>query len=67
MLKPAITDLIRDDESKYSLVIATAKRAREIASQAEISKEILIEKAVSIAVNELASKKYSIVVPDDEN
>lgn len=61
MLKPAVTDIIGKEQSRYSLVIATAKRARVIAEEAELHGDILIEKPVKIAVNELANGKYKIV------
>ena len=61
MLKPAASDIIGKDQSRYSLVIATAKRARAIAEDAELHGEILIEKPVKIAVNELADGKYKMI------
>ena len=39
--------------SRYSLVRATAKRAREISEEADEDGIILIEKPVSIAIDEI--------------
>ena len=35
MLRPAINDILKDGQSYYSLVVAVAKRAREITEEAE--------------------------------
>ena len=34
MLRPAVSQILKNNESYYSLVIAVAKRAREITSDA---------------------------------
>ncbi|MDE6834832.1 MAG: DNA-directed RNA polymerase subunit omega [Ruminococcus sp.] len=65
MLRPAVNQIISKNESCYSLVIAVAKRAREISE--ELSKHedmILEEKPVKTAVEEIASGKYKIVSTD---
>lgn len=56
MLYPSIEQLITDKDSqcRYSLVIAVAKRAREIAEQKEAAGERLEDRAVSLAVKSLA-------------
>ncbi len=51
--------------SRYSLVTATAKLAREIADKADAEGEILIEKPVSLALSELLDGDYEIVEPDE--
>lgn len=56
MLNPAIGKLIMSNNSRYKLVLDIAKRAREIADDAEQSGEIIIEKPVTIAINEMADK-----------
>ena len=70
MLHPSYTDLMevvnQDVEegatkivnSRYSIVLATAKRAREIALAAEENNEILDEKPVSLALDEIISDYY---------
>lgn len=54
MLNPAIGKLIRNSDSRYKLVLEVAKKARAIAQQAEENKEIIVEKPVTIAINEMS-------------
>ena len=61
MLRPAVNQIISKNESCYSLVIAVAKRAREIADELYSNNETLEEKPVKTAVEELASGKCKIV------
>lgn len=63
MLSPAITDVLKNGESYYSLVIAVAKRAREIAVEAEENKISLIEKPVKLAIDDFASGKCKLLEP----
>ena len=57
MLNPAIGKLINNYENRYQLVHDVANKAREIAQTAEDNREILVEKTVSLAINELAEQK----------
>ena len=50
---PDLKEVLADNVSRYSLVRATAKRAREISEEAEEKKIILSEKPVSIAIDEI--------------
>ncbi|MDE5570100.1 MAG: DNA-directed RNA polymerase subunit omega [Ruminococcus sp.] len=61
MLRPAVNQIISKNESCYSLVIAVAKRAREISDELYENKDTLEEKPVKTAVEELASGKCRIV------
>lgn len=61
MHRPASSEILKKDESYYSLVIAVAKRAREIASRAEEEGEELLEKPVQTAVEEFAKGKYKLI------
>lgn len=65
MLRPAVNQIISKNESCYSLVIAVAKRAREISDELYEKKEVLEEKPVKTAVEELASGKCRIVNTED--
>lgn len=56
MLNPAIGKLIRSYDSRYKLVHDVATRAREISEKAEQNHEIIVEKPVSIAIDEIADK-----------
>lgn len=66
MLRPAVNQIISKNESCYSLVIAVAKRAREISEELYENGLELKEKPVKTAVEELASGKYKIVSTDEE-
>ncbi len=57
MLNPAIGKLINSYENRYQLVHDVADKAREIAQKAEKEHEILIEKTVSLAIDQLAEEK----------
>lgn len=61
MLRPAVNQIISKNESCYSLVIAVAKRAREIANELCENNMILEEKPVKTAVEDIASGRYRIV------
>ncbi|MBQ8514746.1 MAG: DNA-directed RNA polymerase subunit omega [Ruminococcus sp.] len=61
MLRPSMNQLISKNESCYSLVVGVAKRAREIADDLVEKNEVLKEKPVKTAVEELAAGKYKIV------
>lgn len=66
MLRPAVNQIISKNESCYSLVIAVAKRAREISEELYENGETLEEKPVKTAVEEIASGKCKIVNPTPE-
>ena len=57
MLYPAMKDLLKKVPSRYQLVNVVAHRARQIASEAEMTGEPLDEKPVSIAIHEVAEGK----------
>lgn len=54
MRYPALNDLISKAGNKYSLVLATAKRAREIVEGDEPLVKIKIDNPVTIATNEIS-------------
>lgn len=56
MLNPAIGKLINSCDSRYKLVLDVAQTAREIAQDAEDRKEILTEKTVTLAMNQMAEE-----------
>lgn len=55
MLNPAIGKLIKNSESRYKLVLDVAKKARKIASEANENEEIITEKPVTLAMNEMSA------------
>jgi DNA-directed RNA polymerase subunit omega len=65
VFNPNLTKVLANHLSRYSLVIATAKRAREIAEEAEENGEILTEKPVSLALDEIVQGKIKVVEPEE--
>lgn len=54
MLKPSMQDLMKRVGNRYLLVNLAAQRARDIADQAEETGEQLPDKAVKLALDEIA-------------
>lgn len=59
MLNPNL-DKILDGKARYSLVIATAKRAREISDEALEKGDIITEKPVTLALDEFIKGERAI-------
>ena len=55
MLRPAMSQIVKKDESAYEFVIEVARRAREIVNESEERGEVLDIKPVQLAVEEFAS------------
>ncbi|MGL4774412.1 MAG: DNA-directed RNA polymerase subunit omega [Clostridium sp.] len=53
MINPSIVELLEKVEDKYSLVIVTSKRARQIINGSEALVDIDSEKPLTIAINEV--------------
>lgn len=64
MLKPSENIIKAKHESYYSLVVAVAKRAREITSELEANGEDMVEKPVDLAVQDFVAGKYDINEPE---
>lgn len=64
MLKPSANIITTPHQSYYSLVIAVAKRAREITEEAAQTGRILSNKPVDLAVQDFVNGKYTITEPD---
>lgn len=60
MLYPAVGELEKAAESRYALVILTAKRARQISEEAEANEIELNDKPVKLAINDIANGKVVI-------
>ena len=67
MLKPSADLIIDPKQSRYSLVVGVAKRARQIVEEAEKNGQILIEKPVDLAVHDFMDEKYRLVEGPMEN
>ena len=60
MVEPSVTDLLKKMDNRYQLVIATAKRARQIASGSKKLTDVEEDSIVTLAVNEIAEGKVTI-------
>ncbi len=61
MLRPAAVQILKNNESYYSLVVGVAKRAREITEDAFEEKKVLDERPVKKAVDEFAAGEYKLI------
>lgn len=57
MKQPSLDDLMKQVDSKYTLVVAAAKRARMITEGADRLVDSESYKAVTVALEEIASDK----------
>ena len=64
MFKPSIDDMLAGKQSRYSLVIGVAKRAREISDDFNERGEICDDKPVLLAVKDFEDHKYEIIEQD---
>lgn len=60
MLRPAMSQILREGESYYAFVVAVARRAREIAEEADEKGIPLDVKPVNLALAEFASGKIRV-------
>lgn len=65
LLYPPMKDLLENVPSRYMLVNVVAHRAREISSESEKTGIPLTEKAVTLAVREVASGDLKVEEPDE--
>jgi DNA-directed RNA polymerase subunit omega len=61
MLRPSIGEITTQNETPYTVVIAVAKRAREIADDIYKSGQILEQKPVKTAVEDFARRKFRMI------
>ncbi len=57
MIYPEITSLMKEFDSRYSLVVATSKRARQLAMGGDC------DKAVTIAIKEISEGYVHPILP----
>ena len=60
-----MSELLKNVDSRYLLVNVVARRARQIANEAEENGEILDKKPVSMAIDEVYSGKLTLEKTDD--
>ena len=64
MLYPAMSELLKNVNSRYLLVNVVARRARQISIEAEINHEPLDDKPVTIAIREVADGELKAKLKD---
>lgn len=69
MINPSIVDLLKKVEDRYSLVIVTSKRARQIIAGSEPLSKVNSQKPLTIAINEVNEGKvgYETTEVAEEN
>ena len=65
MLYPAMSDLLKNINSRYLMVNMVARRARQISIEAEENQETLTEKPVTLAIREVAEGKLSAAITEE--
>ena len=66
IVKPTVTELLKKTKNRYELVIATSKRARQIAMGDEVLTNVKEESPVTLAANEIAEGKITVIRDDEE-
>lgn len=65
MLNPDLKKLLKNCNSRYSLVVGTAIRAREIRDEA-VKRDVLLDtKTVSLAIDDIVNGKYIVEEPEE--
>ena len=65
MLYPPVAELLKNVDSRYLLVNVVARRARQIAEEAEELQEELPDKPVTIAIREVADGELTASVKSE--
>ena len=60
MVKPTVKELLEHSNNRYELVIATSKRARQIAGGDTLLTKVNETAPVTLAANEIAEGKVEI-------
>jgi DNA-directed RNA polymerase subunit omega len=59
MINPSIISMLKNVDNRYTLVVMTAKRARQLIDGAKPMIDIDSSKPVTIAINEIYEEKIS--------
>ena len=65
MFNPDLKKMLGNVNSRYSLVVGTAKRAREIRDEAIKNEDRIDVKTVSLAIEDICDGKYVIEEPQE--
>ena len=57
IVRPTVSELLKKAKNRYELVIATSRRARQIAEGAEVKTDVKEESPVTLAANEIEEGK----------
>ena len=66
MLRPTDIEKLKGNNSRYAVGVGVAKRAREIAEDAENGGVILTEKPVSLAISDMKDGDYRLIVHEEK-
>ena len=66
MVQPTVTDLLKKVGNRYELVVATAKRARQLSMGEKPLSDKEEASSVTLAADEIAEGKVSIICEDEE-
>ena len=67
IVKPTVVELLEKTKNRYELVIATSKRARQIANGDPKLTSVNEVSPVTIAANEIAEGKVKVVRIEENN
>ncbi len=67
IVKPTVTELLRKAKNRYELIIATSRRARQIAMGEKPLTNVDEKSPVTIAANEIAEGKVNIIRDENED
>lgn len=65
MVKPSVNELLEKADNRYELVIATSKRARQLAEGKEALTDKKEESVVTLAADEIAEGKVKILSEEE--
>lgn len=66
MVKPTVKELLKHAENRFALVIATSRRARQIANGEKKLTDVEEESPVTLAANEINEGKVKIYKSDEK-
>lgn len=62
IVSPKISKLLQNTDDVYGLVVAVAKRSRDVAEEATANHVELNDKAINIAIGEFADNRLQVVL-----
>ena len=65
MLNVDVRPIIGKHTSRYSLVTAVAKHARDLVDDAEGDRRTLVGKPVTLSLNDFLDQKYAVLEPEE--